>query len=134
LLDYTERRTRAELASLPHGVWEAEGSVDTDGYTDEPVRLCARGEVREDGVRFDLEGSDAQRRAPVNSTFAQTFSACAYAVKCLIDPDTPVNDGFYRLIDVDAPKGSVTNCRWRAAVVGGWETHDRLVEVIFRAL
>ena len=45
LLDYTERRTRAELAALPHGVYEAEGSVDTDGYTDEPVRLRARVEI-----------------------------------------------------------------------------------------
>ena len=45
LLDYTERRTRAELAALPHGVYEAEGSVDTDGYTDEPVRLRARIEI-----------------------------------------------------------------------------------------
>src|SRR5436190_7783973 len=66
LLDYTERRTRAELASLPQGVWEAEGSVDTDGYSDEPVRLRARIELREGGVHFDLEGSDPQRRAPVN--------------------------------------------------------------------
>ena len=43
LLDYTERRTLAELAALPHGVYEAEGVVDNDGYTDEPVRLCRRG-------------------------------------------------------------------------------------------
>ena len=134
LLDYTERRTRAELAALPHGVWQAEGSVDTDGYTDAPVRLCARVELREDGVRFDLAGSDAQRRAPVNSTYAQTFSACAYAFKCLIDPDLPVNDGFYRLISVDAPAGSVTNCTWPSPVVGGWETQTRLVDVIFLAL
>jgi N-methylhydantoinase B len=45
-----------------------------------------------------------------------------------------VNDGFYRLITLDAPEGTVTNCTWPAAVVGGWETHDRLVEVLFRAL
>ena len=96
LLDYTERRTRAEIAALPHGVFEAEGSVDTDGYSDEPVRLCARVEITADGVSFDLTGSDPQRRAPVNSTYAQTFSACAYALKCLVDPDLPVNDGFYR--------------------------------------
>ncbi len=134
LLDYTERRTRAELAALPHGTWEAEGSVDVDGYGGEPVRLKARVTIGPDGVRFDTSGSDPQRRAPVNSTFAQTFSACAYALKCLLDPDLPVNDGFYRLITVDAPEGTVTNCRWPSPVVGGWETQTRLVDVIFRAL
>ena len=75
LLAYTERRTLAELAALPHGVYEAEGVVDNDGYTDEPVRLQARVELRPDGARFDTTGSDPQRRAPVNSTFAMTFSA-----------------------------------------------------------
>jgi len=134
LLDYTERRARAELAVLPAGVYEAEGSVDTDGYTDEPVRLRVRVAIAGDGVHFETTGSDPQRRAPVNSTFAQTFSACAYAVKCLIDPDLPVNDGFYRLVTVDAPPGTVTNCTWPAPVVGGWETQTRLVDVIFRAL
>ncbi|HUY71694.1 MAG TPA: hydantoinase B/oxoprolinase family protein [Gaiellaceae bacterium] len=134
LLDYTERRARAEIAALPQGAFEFEGSVDSDGYSDAPVRLKARIEISDGGVRFDLAGSDPQRRAPVNSTFAQTFSACAYAVKCLIDPDLPVNDGFYRLITVDAPEGSVTNCTWPSPVVGGWETQTRLVDVIFRAL
>jgi N-methylhydantoinase B len=134
LLDYTERRARAEVAALPHGVYEAEGSIDTDGYTDEPVVLRARVEVGEDGVSFDLTGSDPQRRAPVKSTYAQTFSACAYALKCLVDPDLPVNDGFYRLVRVHAPAGTVTNATWPAPVVGGWETNTRLVDVIFRAL
>ncbi len=134
LLEYTERRTRAELAALPHGAWEAEGFVDNDGYTDEPVRLRARVELSADGAHFDLEGCDPERHAPVNSTYAQTFSACVYALKCLIDPDLPVNDGFYRLVTVDAPAGTVVNCGWPAPVVGGWETQTRLVDVIFRAL
>jgi len=134
LLEYTERRTLAELSALPHGVFAAEGSVDTDGYTDQPVVLKARIELGPDGVRFDTAGSDPQRRAPVNSTYAMTYSACAYALKCLVDPDLPVNDGFYRLIELDAPEGSVTNCTWPSAVVGGWETHARLVEVIIHAL
>jgi N-methylhydantoinase B len=134
LLAYTERRTRAELAQLPHGVYEAEGSVDNDGYTDEPVHLKARIEIGPDGVRFDTTGSDEQRRAPVNSTYAMTFSAAAYTLKCLIDPDLPVNDGFYRVLDVNAPAGTVTNCTWPAPVVGGWETQTRLVDVMFKAL
>jgi N-methylhydantoinase B len=134
LLDYTERRTLAELARLPHGTYEAEGLVDNDGYTDEPVRLRARVTLAPDRAHFDTTGSDPQRRAPVNSTYAMTFSACAYMLKCLIDPDLPVNDGFYRLISLDAPAGTVTNGSWPGPVVGGWETHDRLVEVLFRAV
>jgi N-methylhydantoinase B len=134
LLDYTERRTLAELARLPHGVYEAEGSVDNDGYTDEPVGLRVRVELGPDGVRFDTTGCAAQRRAPVNSTWAMTFSAAAYVLKCLVDPDLPVNDGFYRLVHLHAPAGTVTNCTWPAPVVGGWETQTRLVDVMFRAL
>jgi len=134
VLAYTERRTRAEIAALPFGIYEAEGSVDNDGYTDEPVRLKARIEIGPDGVSFDTTGSDPQRRAPVNSTYAMTFSACAYALKCLIDPDLPVNDGFYRVVSVHAPAGTVTNCTWPAPVVGGWETQTRLVDVFFLAL
>jgi len=134
VIAYTERRGRAALALLPQGVFEAEGQVDTDGYSDEPVRLRARVSISDDGIVFDLTGCDPQRRAPVNSTYAQTFSACAYALKCLVDPDLPSNDGFYRLLTVDAPAGTVVNCAWPAPVVGGWETQTRLVDVIFRAL
>ena len=54
----------------PHGTYEAEGSVDNDGYTDEPVQLRARIEIAPDGLLFDTSGSDPQRRAPVNSTYA----------------------------------------------------------------
>ncbi|HUP32221.1 MAG TPA: hydantoinase B/oxoprolinase family protein [Gaiellaceae bacterium] len=134
LVAYTERRTRAALEKLPHGTYEAEGYVDSDGYSDERVRLHARVELRPDGVRFDVTDSEPQRRAPVNSTFAQTYSACAYAVKCLIDPDLPVNEGFYRLLRVDTRLGTIADCEWPAPVVGGWETQTRLVEVIFLAL
>jgi N-methylhydantoinase B len=55
-------------------------------------------------------------------------------VKCLIDPDLPVNEGFYRLVTLDAPMGTVVNCSWPAPVVGGWETQTRLTDVMFRAL
>ena len=134
LLAYTERRVRSEIAQLTPGTYAAEGTVDNDGYTDQPVELRIRIEITPDGVHFDTTGSDQQRRAPVNSTFAMSFSACAYALKCLIDADLPVNDGFYRLFSLHAPAGTVTNCSWPAPVVGGWETQTRLVEVMFRAL
>ena len=134
LLAYTERRTRAEIAKLPQGVFSADGYVDNDGYTDEPVRLVGKMVMDDDGVLFDLNGSEPQRRAPVNSTYAQTFSACAYVLKSLIDPDIPVNAGFYRLVQIDAPLGTVVNCTPPAPVVGGWETQVRLTDVLLKAL
>jgi N-methylhydantoinase B len=134
LISYTDRRTRAEIAKLPRGTFAADGFVDNDGFTDQPVHLAARIVVNDDGVLFDLAGSDPQRRAPVNSTYAQTFSACAYVLKCLIDPDVPTNSGFYRLVRVNAPAGTVVNCVPPGPVVGGWETQTRLCDVLFKAL
>lgn len=134
LIEYTARRTAVELQKLPHGEFSAEGFVDNDGFTDDVVKLKVKVTIDDEGVRFDTAGSDKQRRAPVNSTFAQTYSACAYALRALIDKDLPVNDGFYRYVHVDAPEGTVTNCVHPAPVVGGWETHVRLNDLIFLAL
>ena len=119
LMTYAERRTRAEIAKLPQGEFSAEGYVDNDGYTDEPVRLVAKVRIDDDGVLFDLNGSDPQRRAPVNSTFAQTFSACAYNLKTLMDPDIPPNQGFYQMVRIAAPEGTVVNCASR--LLPWWE-------------
>ena len=123
IIDYTDRRTAAAIDMLPSGTYRAEGFLDSDGFTDEPVHLEVHVTVDSKGIVFDLTGCDPQRPAPVNSTFAQTFSACAYALRALIDDDIPVNDGFYRHVTVVAPEGSVVNAVHPAPVVGGWETH-----------
>ena len=134
IVDYTSRRTQAEIEKLPKGVYTAAGSVDNDGFTDKPVQLRVKVTIDDSGVHFDTTGSEPQRRAPVNSTFAQTFSACAYALRSLMDKDLPVNHGFYQYVRITAPLGSVTNCVHPAPVVGGWETHVRVNDLIFKAL
>ena len=134
LIDYTRKRTRAELARLPKGQYTAAGVVDNDGFSDDPVRLRVRVAIDEEGVLFDLTGCDPQRRAPVNSTYSQTFAACAYVLKCLIDQDVPVNAGFYDEVRLVAPEGTVVNCSAPSPVVGGWETQVRLTDIILKAL
>jgi N-methylhydantoinase B len=134
LLAYTARRTRQEIARLPSGCYEAEGFLDDDGVSDEPIRLAAKLEIRGDCIRFDLSGTSPQRRAPMNSTFAQTFSSCAYFLRCLTDPDLPVNAGFYEAIEVHAPEGTVANAVHPAAVVGGWEVSVRWIDVFLKAI
>lgn len=134
LIDYTDRRTRAEIGSLPRGTFTADGVVDTDGFTDVPVHLQASITIGDDGVTFDLTGCDPQRRAPVNMTYSQAFSCCAYVLKCLIDPDIPVNAGFYKHVRMIAPQGTVAHAAHPGPVVGGWETNSRLTDVMLEAL
>jgi N-methylhydantoinase B len=63
-----------------------------------------------------------------------TYAAAAYVLRCVIDIDVPINAGFYRSVKLIAPKGTVAHCTPPSPVVGGWETHTRIVEVIFKAL
>ena len=135
LLDYTERRTRAEIEKLPRGTFEAEGFLDDDGMTDEPVRLRAK--VTLDGrrarVRLRGDGPPALGAHELQPDADLHGPACTSS-SVLIDPDVPINEGFYQPIEVTAPEGSTVNARHPGAIVGGWEVSTRLCEVLFRAL
>jgi N-methylhydantoinase B len=133
LYAYTERRSLLAIASFPQGTYRGDAVVDDDGITGDPIRIRAKIVIGEDGLTIDLKGSDGQQKGPMNSTLAQTFSSCAYPVKALMPPDIPVNDGFYRVVRVLAPEGSVVNCSFPSAVVGGWEVGIKTTEAVFRA-
>ena len=119
LLDATERETRQALAALPDGVFEAEGQVDDDGFTDVPIRIPVRIEKIGNRIRFDLTRADDQRPSSMGATYASAFSGCAYVLKCLLLPDTPVNDGFYRAIEVITRPGTVLHVVHPGAIAGG---------------
>src|SRR5439155_22475669 len=128
LLRYTERRTRAAFAEFPDGRFAAEMFMDGDGVTDEPVKLAAVVTIESGRVSVDLTGCDDQRPSPTNATSSQAYSGVVYVLKCLIDPDIPVNDGFYRLIDIRSRPGSVVHAQHPAAVAAGWEIAMQLCD------
>ena len=134
LLDYTERRVHAELQRLPRGEFAAEGFLDDDGFTEQPIRIVVSITIGDDGIIFDLTGSDRQRPCSVNTTYAMSYSSCAYTLRALIDPDLPMNDGFYRLLKVIAPAGTIVNSLRPAAIGAGSEAGSRICETAFRAL
>ena len=134
LLRYTERRTRAAFAEFPDGRFAADMLMDGDGVTDEPVKLAATVTIEQGRVSVDLTGCDDQRKSPTNATSSQTYSGVVYVLKCLIDPDIPVNDGFYRLIDIRSRPGSVVHAQHPAAVAAGWEIAMQLCDLLFKAL
>src|SRR4030095_10755739 len=134
LLRYTERRTRAAFAEFPDGTFSAEMLMDGDGVPEEPVKLAATVTIEGGRLSVDLTGCDEQRKSPTNATPSQAYSGVVYVLKCLIDPDIPVNDGFYRLIDIKSRPGSVVHAQHPAAVAAGWEIAMQLCDLLFRAL
>lgn len=134
ILDYTERRVRSAVALLPHGTVSAEGFLDGDGQTEEPIRIAVSVTLSDDGAVFDLTGTDAQRPSSINTTAAMTFAACAYAFRVHLDPDIPVNDGFYRMVRVISEPGSIANAVRPAAIGAGADTGMRVCETALRAL
>jgi N-methylhydantoinase B len=134
ITDYSERRMRAELASLPDGTWTFEDVLDDDGRgnTDLPIRAAVT--VEDDAVTVDFDGTAAQTEGPINAVRAVTVSATYYAVRCVTDPDIPPNHGCYRPVTVDTPAGSIVDPKPPAAVVGGnLETSQRVTDVVLGA-
>lgn len=134
LIAYTERWTERDLARLPQGSWEAEAFRDDDGFSDEPIRLKARVTLHNGRMTLDLTGSSAQRGSPINCTRTMSACALAFVARSLVSSGVPVNTGFLSRLAVTGPDGMVCTAVRPAAVVGGWETGQKIAELIWLAL
>jgi len=135
VLDYTERMTRTAIRrEIPEGTYDAEGLLDDDGFSDEPVEIRVSIEVAGGSVRYDVRDCGRQRAASINTTYAMTFSACAYTLRALLgEVDLPLNHGFYRCIDVVTERGTVADSARPAAIGAGADVGARILEVAFHA-
>jgi len=135
LINYTAEMMRRVIRDLPDGVSEAEDYLDDDGYSDEPVRIAVRIEIKGDHANVDFTGSSPQVRGPINAVEAITVSAVYYVFRCLIPTSVPASWGIMQPLKVTAPLGSVVNARPPAAVAGGnVETSQRIVDTVLLAL
>jgi N-methylhydantoinase B len=132
LLDYTERLTRAGIATIPSGVYEFEDRFETHEMPDEKI-FRTRVEVRGDEISLHFE-SPAQVRAGLNLVWTGLLATVYYAVKTLVGPEIPANAGLFRPIHISAPPGTMLNCVAPAAVNARTETCQRVVDLIHGAL
>ncbi|HEV2858330.1 MAG TPA: hydantoinase B/oxoprolinase family protein [Solirubrobacterales bacterium] len=136
ILAYTERRTRAALAELPDGTYEAEDALeaDWDGH-ERDLRLRLAATIEGDALRLDFGGSEKQVEGNLNCPLSVTKSAAFFAVRVLTDPEAPPSAGAHRPIAVTAPAGSILNARFPAAVAAGnVETSSRVADLVLAAL
>lgn len=134
LLDYSERRMRAELKEIPNGYYDFEDYVENDGIEDKIFTIKANVYVEDEEVIVDYEGTSPQARGPINATYGVAVSAAYNALLHITDPEIPKNSGCFRPIKVVAPPGTVVNVDFPAPEVGGnTETHPRIALAIIGA-
>lgn len=133
--DQSETALRAMIAALPDGEYRFHDFVDDDGIDlDRPIRIAVTAKIDGDRIHLDFAGSDAQARGPINNTLNMTRSAVMCGVMMGLGSDVPANEGCYRPISIDAPKGSIVNANWPAPVANRMATGHRIVTTVLGAL
>src|SRR5690606_20459107 len=127
----SEANMRAKIATLPDG--EYRDSLVMDGFG-EPLTINARVVVKGDQIEVDYAGSSPQIDRAVNSVLNYTYAYTVYPLKCILDPDTPNNEGSFRALRISAPEGSFLNPRLPAAVNGRHLVGHQLSFAIYGAL
>lgn len=133
ILDQAERRIRARIAQRPDGRASAVGHLDDGGIGEDPVRVQATVEVREDQIHVDFAGTDAQLAGGLNASRTAVMAGILFVVKAVFDADGVQNGGCARPITVNLPEGSLVNPRYPAAVSLRHLTAQRITDTVIRA-
>src|SRR5208283_2025162 len=135
LLDYSEQRMRAVIGAIPDGVYTFEDYMDSDGLTNQPLRIAVVISIQGARAGIDFAGSSPQAAGPVNANLAVATAAVAYVFRCLIRDDVPFTAGLFRPLEIVAPARSIVNAGPPAAMAAGnVETSQRITDVLLGAL
>lgn len=135
LMDYSERRMRAEIAQFPRGAYEFDDLIENDGITADRHKIAVKVYVQGEEIIADFSGSSAQARGPINATLGVTMGATYNGVLHMTDPSIPKNSGCFRPIRIVTPPGRITNVDYPGPLVAGnTETHPRLANIVIGAL
>jgi N-methylhydantoinase B len=125
---------RAEIATIPDGVYTSEAFVDSDGVVNEPLRIALKLTVQGTELGFDFTGSSPPCRGPMNSVVATTYSSVYLAVRHIF-PNTPLNAGAFEPLKIVRPEGTFLDARYPRPVSGcAAEVSQRIAEAVFLAL
>jgi N-methylhydantoinase B len=134
-LDRSEARMRARITSLPDGEYYYEDYLETfPGGQLEPLLLPLHLTIRGADLVADFTGASPQVPVPVNSTLAVSAASVFIALKSILDPAAPLNQGSFRPITVVAPEGTIVNVQAPAPAGSHGEIRKRVIAVTVGAL
>jgi N-methylhydantoinase B len=130
----TERRLRHAIHTLPDGVYTFADVMDDDGHGTRDIPITVRIEVQGDRIRLDFTGTSPQVPGNINTGLNATQAASCYAIKALLDPEVPNNQGVLNVVEICVPRGTLINCTFPAAVAQRATTCQRIIDVVLGAL
>jgi N-methylhydantoinase B/oxoprolinase/acetone carboxylase alpha subunit len=133
IFDRTEAALRRSISTIPDGVYTAECAVET-GELNKHVMLRLALSVAGDAIVADFEGSDGKVDRGINCVMNYTVAFTLFALKAILAPFLPNNQGAMRPITVRAPQGSILNVERPAAVVGRTSVGQFIPQLVFNAL
>ena len=131
IITRSERAMREAIGLFPAGRFEF--ACMNDGF-DEPIRLEVAIERRGENIVVDFAGTASALPRGINVPLAYTTAYSSYAIKCIVAPDVPNNEGSLLPIQVTAPDGSILNPRHPAPTAARHILGHFLPSVIFGAL
>lgn len=132
-LDTSERQMREDLRAYADSTYSAEGFLDSDGVTDEPVPIRVAVTLRDGAVTIDFTGSSVEVKGPFNCSLSSVQSAAYCAVRYMVAPEILQNEGCYRPIHLITPPGSIVNPQAPAPLSGRFHTLERIANTILMA-
>lgn len=138
LLDYAEDQARDVLDGIPDGIYEFADYADEDSTEGNPCRLKLKLTISGNSAVLDFTGSDPQLASSLNvptggDPHHTLFLVGVYYVLYTLNPKILLNQGLTRPFRCIAPKGTVLNPQFPAAVGMRSLTCARLRSVIFGA-
>lgn len=133
LLSYTGLRLRKAIEGLKPGKSTATSQMDHGGRGGPPLTIRASVEARDGRLIIDFDGTDPQAAGALNVVLSALRATVYYAVKALVDPDLLPNSGMFEGIEISAPKGSLLNPEFPAAVGARSVTCGRIARALFGA-
>ena len=127
----SEAAMRAAIRAIPDGNYHSR--VENDGF-EKPIVIACRLNVRGDELLLDFSGSSPQLARSVNVTPSYAFAYSAFALKCILSPEIPNNEGSFQPIKLHAPPGSILNPSYPAPVSARHTTGQLTVPAVMMAL
>ena len=134
IIERTEAAVRAEIRKLPPGRHTYKNCLEDYGPGTPPVEIAVTIDIKGDEIVVDFAGSSPQVPAGINSYISYTRAYVYYALKCLLNPEMPQNEGGIRPITVTAPEGSYFNPRYGAGCGARAMNSMRIAESVLAAM